>query len=121
MITMRLEGMGALQASLNTLRLRTAAHYQAGVREAAEFLLEKSNEVVPFDTGYLKSTGYATVVGVGFFAKGEVGYTAEYALYVHENVHHHFKGGKMAKYLSWSAMVHEREIAAIIRRAMEPL
>lgn len=59
---------------------------QRGVREASLLLLRESQQLVPIDFGLLRASGFANVVGEGFAARGSVGYSASYALYVHEAV-----------------------------------
>lgn len=56
---------------------------------------EYSNEIVPVDTGYLKSTLY-TEYNKGKFI---IGYRAKYAAYVHESLENRHANGKSAKFL----------------------
>lgn len=46
----------------------------------AHQILQRSQELVPVATGYLKSTAYINPYGTGYV----IGYSAPYAVYVHE-------------------------------------
>ena len=74
-------------------------YLQAGLQEAGEFLLEKSQEIVPVDTGALHDSGYVVVSGSGFGSEVAVGYSMEYAVYVHEDLRARHNPGTSAKYL----------------------
>ena len=51
-------------------------------------ILDRAQTKVPVDTGFLKSTGYVKQLSDGF----EVGYDADYAIYVHEMPYKHEVG-----------------------------
>lgn len=57
-------------------------------------ILDRAQTKVPVDTGFLKSTGYITQREDGY----EVGYSADYAWYVHEMEGANFQVGQ-AKFL----------------------
>jgi len=58
-----------------------------GLTNAGRFLQRKSQEVVPVQLGTLKNTAFTrNVGGTGFRADIIVGYTAEYAAVVHEDL-----------------------------------
>lgn len=118
-VNMQVFGMSKLNAALKTVTFRKAAQYHDGLNAACNFILERSREIVPYDTGYLHSTGYTSINGRGFFATGEVGYSAYYAMIVHEKVWANFKNGKQAKYLESTIERYQMEIAALIRNPME--
>lgn len=82
-------GVKGVDKVIKNLRRRTrelGEGYQKGVRKAALLLLRESQQLVPIDFGLLRASGFATVVGEGFAARSSVGYSASYALYVHEAV-----------------------------------
>lgn len=58
-------------------------------------ILDRAQRKVPVDTGFLKSTGYVRRVRDGY----EVGYDADYAIYVHEIVENRHPNGGQAKFL----------------------
>lgn len=67
------------------------------LRDVANDVFKWSQYFVPVDTGYLKSTGYVKQVGRFSF---EVGYTAPYAIYVHEILGYKHKYPTRAKFLT---------------------
>lgn len=76
------------------------------MRLAAEELLEDANEECPYDTGYLQSTGMVVKTSQGY----EVVYTADYAIYVHEN-----PNGKGYKWLERTADNNADKYESIMR------
>lgn len=73
-----------------------------GILGAAEVILTASNQLVPFATGHLMSTGQ-----VDFDLKEEtahVYYDTVYAAKLHQNPKYHFQGGRRGKYLSTAAI-----------------
>lgn len=75
-----------LKISTNKKRLQYARTFVEGIREAVRFLLDESLKIVPVETKALYDSGYFEVHGVGFDAEAIVGYAAEYAVYVHEDL-----------------------------------
>jgi len=57
-----------------------------GLRAAGLALQRASQELAPVEYGNLKASAYTRSTGRGFDTVVEVGYTASYALYVHEKV-----------------------------------
>ena len=110
------------------IRSRYRKHVSAGmvgIIAGAEFLLEKSLEVVPQDTTALHSTGRVEVHGntaqVVYGGKssvvgedGKIIYV-DYALYVHEDLAMHHAPGKQAKFLEAPARRYEDQIKRIVR------
>lgn len=79
-------GLDALKRKLRSIRHEHGKGFHTGVKKAASYLLVKSRAIVPVEHGPLKASGFAIVHGAGFKAEGWVGYTAEYAVFVHENL-----------------------------------
>jgi len=69
-----------------------AAGCERGVKLAALLLQRESQKLVPVDTGNLKASAFTRATGKGFGIEANVGYTAAYALYVHENREMKLKG-----------------------------
>ena len=63
-----------------------------GLRLAGLMLQRESQRVVPVDYGVLKASAFTRATGSGFSTQVTVGYTANYAIYVHENVEMKLKG-----------------------------
>ena len=86
-----------------------------GITKATLFLLRKSQQVVPVDTGALRASGFAEIMGAGFRTQGRVGYTMSYAIFVHENLEARHRPGKQAKYLSGPAKKFRNKMVQIMR------
>lgn len=80
---MRLDLRGGAPALslLDTARRSNGARVEATLRVFAEGILTASKRLVPVDTGFLRSTGFVRHVRPLVF---DVGYSAAYALAVHE-------------------------------------
>lgn len=59
--------------------------YERGVKKAGLMLQRESQKLVPVETGNLKASAFTRAVGKGWNTQVRVGYTAHYAVYVHEN------------------------------------
>ena len=93
-----------------------------GMRLAMERVLQVSQQRVPFDEGFLQSTGESAVDVQGTTVVGGVGYDGPYAVVQHERLDFVHPNGRQAKYLE-SAFADEAEtirriLATQIRRAV---
>ncbi len=80
-------GVARAIAQLRARQRLYARNVEHGLKLAGTFLLHRSLEIVPVDTGYLKSGGFVRTDGSGFDAVVTAGYRgADYAVYVHENL-----------------------------------
>lgn len=59
---------------------------ERGLKKAGLLLQGWSQMIVPVDTGLLKNSAYTRVTGKGANTSVFIGYTASYAIYVHENL-----------------------------------
>lgn len=89
-----------------------------GLKRGGLFLQRESQKVVPVDTGKLRASAYTRAEGLGLQTVVRVGYTAEYAIYVHENLNARHKPGKIAKFLEKPARENKDKIKAIILKAV---
>lgn len=74
---------------LDKLRAKQADYgkkIEAGIKRAALHLQRASQKVVPVLSGNLKASSFTRSEGKGLSVKAHVGYTAAYAVYVHENL-----------------------------------
>lgn len=65
---------------------------ESGLKKAGLLLQATSQKMVPVDTGNLKASAFTRATGKGFETVVRVGYTAFYALFVHEMVQMKLKG-----------------------------
>lgn len=93
--------------------------YERGLEKSCEYLLAKSQEIVPVDQGDLKASGYWYVMGHGLEAEGFVGYSAPYAGYVHEMVHYYHEPPTQAKFLEQPIQDHHHYMMTIVRREID--
>ena len=131
-----IRGIRGVEQVIRNIRLknkRLGAGCERGIKLASLFLLRESQRLVPVDTGTLKASGFARTTGKGYGTRGGVGYTAAYAIFVHENVEMKLKGqprpggrGRFwdpqgrgqAKFLEEPARRHAVKIRGIIRDSM---
>lgn len=92
-----------LKQLLNQLEHRKEV-YENAVEEAFRWgvkeIKKRSQKIVPWDTWYLHDTAFTAVEGRGFDTVARAGYTAYYAIYVHENLENKHKPGRTAKFLT---------------------
>lgn len=78
-----------LQTVIGRLRQSNAIYNQRlhnGIVRAAAVIFRASQQLVPIDTGFLRASGFVRVTGTGIKTVAAIGYTAAYAIYVHENL-----------------------------------
>jgi len=108
-------GMSKVLANLKKSTLTTAAGVERGLKDAGLFLQRESQKIVPVDTSNLKGGAFTrNVGGKGFDANVVVGYVADYAVAVHEDLQAKHKPGKQAKYLEQPAREKKDEVIEII-------
>jgi hypothetical protein len=86
----------------------------AGLKKGGLFLQRESQKIVPVQYGILRASAFTRAEGEGkdFFVR--VGYTAQYAIFVHENLDSHHEVGQ-AKFLEAPAREKTSQLIAIIR------
>lgn len=81
----QIKGVDSLLAKLKgELRTKKAKNFSIAIRECGIDLIGKSLQLVPVWQGPLRASGDVRVEGTGFDTVVHAGYTAEYALIVHE-------------------------------------
>lgn len=90
-----------------------------GLKRCGLLLQRASQEIVPVDTGNLKNSSFTRSSGDNT-DKPEVtvGYTANYGIYVHENLDARHKEGKQAKFLEEPARTKVSEMRAELLAAV---
>ncbi len=113
---LRITGMKSVLNKLKLSQTLTAKKAQIGLKDAGLYLQRKSQEVVPVDTSNLKGGAFTrNVGGSGFDTDMVVGYVADYAVYVHEDMNASHATGKKAKYLEGPAREEKSKIIKIIK------
>lgn len=88
-----------------------------GLLEAAQIILEASNQIVPFDQGTLMGSG---AVDFDFDEQtAHVYYDTVYAAKLHQNPKYNFQGGRRGKYLRTAAMQSKPRLAPTLAEGMK--
>lgn len=87
-------GLKQVLSNIKRANAQIASGTERGIKVAGLTLLKESQKRVPVEFGVLKASGYARPRGKGFNTKVDVGFTASYALFVHEAVGMKLKGEK---------------------------
>jgi len=96
--SVKVTGIAELVRKLEAHKGRFATSFERGMKKGGLYLQRRSQKLVPIDTGTLRNSAYTRATGKGFGVVVHVGYTANYAIFVHENLEaHHIKG--IAKFL----------------------
>lgn len=85
-IVNKITGVYSVVAELKRYTNSMAVGVGLGLREAGVLLQKESQKSVPIEFGNLRASAYTIARGAGFGTSVDVGYTASYALYVHEKV-----------------------------------
>lgn len=81
-----------------------------GIADAAEFVLEEANRVVPFDEGDLADSGHVVPSQDGTTAIADVVYDTPYALIQHERTDFKHAPGRRDHYLTDTVSAHRDRI-----------
>ena len=89
---------------------------QAGVTAAALKVKAESMKLTPVDTGNLKASAYVNFPAIKNIPSAEIGYTASYAVFVHEINNNYIAPGTQWKFLETALFSNQKEILNIIKR-----
>jgi len=81
-------------------------------------VLHEANEMCPYDTGKLKSTGEVTFDGMD---NACISYDTPYAAYLHEHPELNFRNGKEGKWLEKALHNNEKELLQVMENAYKGL
>lgn len=90
-----------------------------GMKAAAEYLLEKSNEKVPLEYGDLQRSGVASVEDTDDGAVAAVSYGTVYAIPQHERLDYKHPNGRQAKYLEKAASENKAMLLKLIGQGIQ--
>ena len=81
------KGMQKVLANMKRANAQMASGFAVGARKGGHFLERESKKIVPRDTGNLVNTAFVrNMGGQGWDVDIHIGYTADYAVYVHEDL-----------------------------------
>lgn len=112
----KVTGVGAVVKRLATAKNDCAKGMERGLVKAALLVQRESQKIVPVDTGALKNSAFTRKVGSGFSTDAIVGYTQNYAIFVHENLEAKHAPGKTAQFLLKPMLALRSQLIAIIRK-----
>lgn len=115
----RVEGLSDCLRNLNSEIKGIEKRSMGGILAGASLIIREAKKTTntPRDLGNLVNSAYfRKAQGGGHFA--EMGFTANYALYVHEDLEAHHKKGR-AKFLEIPMNEKKEEAFELIRRAAE--
>lgn len=98
----------------NTIK-ETAIGASEGLKDAAEFLLDEANKLVPTDEGTLANSGNTVVDSL----QSAVYYDTPYAIRQHEDTTLTHKNGRQSKYLETPFKRYESKLQKIIAAAIQ--
>jgi hypothetical protein len=108
----RLQGLDKVMRNLEVQIKGIKGRSMAGLWEAGLQIQRVAQKRTPVDTGNLKASAYTRKYNEEAI---EIGFTAAYAVYVHENLEAHHPVGQ-AKFLESAVTDNQRAIVEIIRR-----
>lgn len=111
----KIEGVRGILRNLRKSKAKSARGLERGLTRAGLFLQRKSQEVVPIDTGALKGSAFTRKENSGLDTEVIVGYTQDYAIFVHEDLEARHAPGKIAKFLETPARQNNAELLSIIK------
>ena len=96
----KVTGVAQLQRRLRSAALAQGTMAAANAYRAGLYVQRESQKIVPIDEGNLKNSAFTrNIGGAGWLHDVIVGYTANYAVYVHEDPNARHKPGKTYKFL----------------------
>ena len=117
-ISLEIEGLQDLSDELSKYKKRGVQAMAAGLYGLGLDIMRDSILDTPKDTGYLRASSYVTQPSTVVDPEVELGYGAEYAVYVHENITARHDEGH-AKFLETAIQKHVKGgLATVRRRAM---
>lgn len=119
----RIPGVTGVNKVFNNMKIRnakTVLQFEAGLLKAGLFVQAISQAVVPVKFGILKNSAFTRPKGSGASYSVLVGYTASYAIYVHENLEARHKPGKIAKFLEQPMRENADKIVGIVAGSVKP-
>lgn len=86
LINVAVTGTSKAQADLKRRRNQFGRNFERGMVKGGSFLFREAQAIVPVDQGPLRASGFVRKSGSGLRTAMRIGYSAEYALQVHEDL-----------------------------------
>ena len=117
--TVGVTGVTNILKNLKKAKLRSGKELERGLVKAGLFLQRESQLVVPVDDGPLKASAFTRKKGSHLNTEVIVGYTQNYAIYVHEDLDAQHNPGQTAKFLERPARENKDKLRDIIAGEMK--
>jgi len=114
----RITGINAVLAKIKAETTKTNSKFEQGLYLAGLHLQRESQKIVPVDKGILKNSAF-TRKSNSTTPDVIVGYTANYAVFVHENLDATHKPGKQAKFLEEPLRREQGKIVNIVKQHLQ--
>ena len=111
-----ISGLDQVLKNLNNEIKRIQFTTKAGMRQAALLVKGRAQRLTPVDTGNLKGSTYVEVFNTPHGWGAEIGYTAYYAVFVHEINKNYRSPGTGWKFLERALSQSQKEILEILRK-----
>jgi len=109
------KGLSTVLLNLNKEIAKIQGGTKAGLIEAGMMIKNKAGKYTPIgDTGNLLGSAYTIPTGTKMEPSQEIGYTAAYAVFVHEIDKHYRRPGSSWKFLERALKENTRRILQII-------
>ena len=116
-VMLKLEGVPEMIRKIRQEGKILSKNFEGNVKKAGLFLQRESQKIVPVDLGNLKNSAFTRrIAGSGWKVIVIVGYTASYAVFVHEDLQARHRPGKVAKYLEKPLREKRMRILEIIEK-----
>lgn len=116
-----IEGTDKLRKKLKVASKGVDTRFTQALYIGGLFLQRQSQEIVPIDTGNLRGSAFTRPESDAPKPTVKVGYTASYAVYVHEDKNARHEEGKMAKFLEIPLRLYRSRIVQLVRKKMKGL
>ena len=113
-----ISGIDRVLANLNRSIVGVKSRSRQGLQAAALVVLGASKALTPVDTGNLRAGTYTKLIGGMDRPGAEIGYTASYAVFVHERTELHHPVGQ-SKFLETALKQKAKQVLEIIRKTVK--
>lgn len=113
-----IEGEDELMAKLKAMWPKFSNAAVKGCMDWADDVMNEAKRITPVDTGALRASGYTQTMSGPEGVEIGIGFSANYALYVHENLEAHHDVGQ-AKFLETPMLLKSDELPKRMVKMME--
>lgn len=116
MIVGKIHGLNEVVSNINKHVQTTLKKRDRALKRTGLLLQRYSQQVVPIDTSVLKNSAFTRLISPNLV---RVGYTASYAVFVHERLDLRHEKGKQAKFLEEPARLRRTELLTMFKNSLQ--